>query len=126
MEPNKLIEAWRNTIVGAHKSWVVFENGTCVIVVKPAPDLERQATTLLRKWGPVHVGSPAGDFSTVTLDNGVGWVVTCHHNDILTLVLLNEIDEGASDLEIGLFGRSKRAKDASDLRVVHVDDNRCS
>ena len=34
------------------------------------------AMVLMKDWGPVHVGSPAGDFSTVTLTDHPGWAVT--------------------------------------------------
>jgi cell wall assembly regulator SMI1 len=83
MESDRLIEAWRASINDPDKSWVLFENGTCVILMESEADLAVQATNLLREFGPVHAGSPAGDFSTITLENGRGWVVTCHHNDIL-------------------------------------------
>ncbi|MDR1076704.1 MAG: hypothetical protein LBL59_10605 [Xanthomonadaceae bacterium] len=46
-----LIRAWRETLTGPDKSWVLFENGICVILMAPA-------TALLKEWGPVHVGSP--------------------------------------------------------------------
>jgi hypothetical protein len=126
LEPQKLIEAWRATIRGPDKSWVVFENGTCVVLVEPESDLEAQAVSLLREWGPVHPGSPAGDFRTITLENGLGWVVTCHHNDILTFVSPDELGHDVNDLTIGLLGRSKRGQDAEGLRVVHVEDNRAA
>lgn len=48
-----LVAAWRAIIVGAGKSWVLFEYGTCVILMEPAEDLAEQATALLREWGPV-------------------------------------------------------------------------
>jgi hypothetical protein len=121
------VEAWRKTLVGA-KVWVLFENGTCVVLVKPEEDPQAQATALLEEWGPVHVGSPSADFSVVTLKNGLGWVVTCHHNDILTLVFKDEIDLGddgdANTVAIGMAGRGKRRADAEALNVVHVEDMR--
>lgn len=124
MEGADLIEAWRATINGPGKSWVLFENGTCVILMEPEADLAAQATALLREYGPVHAGSSFGDFSTITLENGRGWVVTSHHNDILTLVGPDEAGSDAEDLMVGLLGRSKRGQDAEDLRVLHVEDKR--
>ena len=51
--------------------------------------------------------------------------MTCHHNDILTYVAPDEVDaDRASDLIVGLLGRSKRGQDAEELRVVHVEDRR--
>jgi hypothetical protein len=124
LEGAELIEAWRATIVGPTKSWVLFEHGTCVILTEPEDDLELQATDLLRDFGPVHAGSSAGDFGVITLTNGLGWAVTSHHNDILTFVGPDEVEAGSPDVTIGLFGRSKRGQDAAELRVLHVEDRR--
>ena len=63
------------------------------------------------------IGSPAGDFSVITLDKHPGWVVTSHHPDILNYVRPDEVDEGSSDVAIGLLGRSKRDRDAKELSV---------
>lgn len=87
MDREALIGAWRDCIRGADKSWVLFAQGTCVILTQPEPDLAAQARALLAEWGAVQVGTPAGDFGVITLDNGRGWVVTGHHPDILTFVL---------------------------------------
>jgi len=122
MEGVDLIKAWRDTINGPNKSWVLFENGTCVILMEPEADLVAQARALLREFGPVHAGSSFGDFGTITLDNGRGWVVTSHHNDILTFVGQDEVSPDAEDLAVGLLGRSKRGHDAEQLRVLHVED----
>ena len=80
----------------------------------------------MKEWGPVHAGSPAGDFATINLENGSGWVVTCHHDDILTYVDSDDVDEGASELVVGLLGRSKRDQDAETLRVIHIEDKRAA
>src|SRR4030095_11390199 len=121
----QLIQTWRQILIGDKKSWVLFKHGTCVILMQPEQDIRRQAVALMREWGPVHAGSPAGDFSTITLQDYPGWVVTCHHNDILTYVGPGELTEdGSDDIAIGLFGRSKRDRDASELEVIHVEDRR--
>jgi hypothetical protein len=58
-----------------------------------------------------------------------GWVVTSHHNDILTFVGPSEVDPSeidpdAEEVAVGLHGRSKRGRDAEQLRVLYVEDNR--
>jgi hypothetical protein len=68
-----LVEAWRQIIRGPTKSWVLFENGTCVI---------------------------------------------------LTFVGVDDIGPGAETVAIGLLGRARRAKDAEDLRLLHIEDRR--
>lgn len=51
MDRNALIGAWRDCIRGADKSWVLFAQGTCVILTQPEPDLAAQA----REIGRAHV-----------------------------------------------------------------------
>jgi hypothetical protein len=120
---NTLVEIWRQIILGSGKSWVAFAHGTCVILMEPKEDLATQAVDLLREWGPVHVGTPAGDFNTITLPHQRGWVVTCHHSDILTYVGPDEVEGEPNALIVGLIGRSKRDQDAQQLQVIHVEDH---
>lgn len=125
MSEQDLVGTWRRTIRGESKSWVVFAHGTCVVLPDPGPDVDlaAQAIDILREYGPVHAGSPAGDFGTITLDPGPGWVVYGHHNDVLTYVGPDEISD-TSDLAVGLYGRGKRDQDGRELEVVHVEDKR--
>jgi len=120
-ENDDLIRTWRSIIVGEGKSWVLFENGTCVIFTNATDDVEKQAKDLLAEWGPVQAGTPAGDFNVVALAEHPGWVVTCHHPDILTYVDPEEVGPQAADIMVGLIGRSKRDQDAHELKVVHVE-----
>ena len=121
-EPPELIDTWRRIIVGGGKSWVLFEHGTCVILTGPAPDPAAQAIDLLREWGPVVVGTPAGDFNVVKLQDDPGWVVTSHHPDILTYVGQNDVHgQVPDDMIIGLIGRSRRGQDAEELKVIHTE-----
>jgi hypothetical protein len=129
VESSELVRAWRAALNNPDKSWVLFEHGTCVVLMKPEADLAEQATFLLREFGPVHGGSSFGDFGTIKLEDGRGWVVTSHHNDILTFVgpsevVLREIDPDDEAVAVGLLGRSKRGRDAEQLRVLYVEDNR--
>lgn len=113
---------WEQIVIGDNKSFVCFSNGTCVILMSPSGDLSHQATELLKEWGPVHAGSPAGDFTVINLQDHPGWVVLSQHNDVLTYVAPSELDQSTNDIAIGLLGRSKRDQDAKDLRIVHVHD----
>lgn len=120
-----LIDVWQRLLTDPHKSWVLFEHGTCVVLTVPDGDLAEQATEILRKFGPVHAGSPAGDFGVINVKDADWWVVTGHHQDVLTYVAPDEpSDQG--DLSVGLYGRSKRRQDGAELRVVHVEDRRGS
>ncbi|MFE2586900.1 hypothetical protein [Streptomyces sp. NPDC059378] len=118
-----LKDIWQRLLTDPGKSWVLFEHGTCVVLTAPEGDLADQATGILREFGPVHVGSPAGDFGVIDLKDAEGWVVTGQHNDVLTYVGPDEPHE-RSDIAIGVFGRSKRHRDGTELHVVHVEDKR--
>lgn len=70
----ELVDTWRRIIVGQHKSWVLFAHDTVVVFVGPTEDLAGEAVGILREYGPVHPGSPAGDFSTINLTAApAGW-----------------------------------------------------
>ncbi len=124
---DKLIKTWRAIIIGDQKSWVLFENGTCVILMEPQKDLEKQATELIKKCGPVHVGTESADFAVIKLDKDPypGWVVTGHHSDILNYVSPDEFkDDNPSDVAIGLLGRFYREEDGKSQKIVHIEDKR--
>jgi hypothetical protein len=121
---DSLIETWRQIILGDEKSWVLFENGTCVILMAPEADLRQQATELLKEWGVVQSGTPAGDFSVIALSEHPGWVVTGSHPDILNYVSPEEVEPDAAEFMIGLLGRAMRDQDAEELNIIHVEDKR--
>jgi hypothetical protein len=124
--PEAAIAAWKALLDPTPKSYAVFAHGTVVIFAEPvgdANDVTTVAVELLREFGPVHAGTAAGDFSTITLKDHEGWAVTSHHPDVLTWVGPHEAtpepeDEGL--LGVGLLGRSKRDQDGTELEVVHV------
>ncbi|MFI8432769.1 hypothetical protein ACIGJO_03335 [Streptomyces sp. NPDC079020] len=118
-----LIDVWQRILVDPRKSWVLFEQGTCVVLTAPSGDLAEQATEILKEFGQAHAGSPAGDFGVIDLADAEGWVVTGHHADVLTYVGPDE-HQDHSEIAVGLFGRSKRHTDGTELHVVHVEDRR--
>jgi hypothetical protein len=124
MHPKALIDVWRDLVNGPDKSWVLFANGTCVIVAEPLGDLAVQAAQTLREHGRAHTGSPVGDYRIITLGPGMGWVVYGHHSGVLTYVGPYEVGYRPDDLKVALYGRSKRQQDGLHLRVIHVEDRR--
>ena len=115
-------EVWTKILGHSGESWVLFSNGTCVIVREPGGDIAAQARALLGKWGPVAAGTPYGDFTVQPLKSLPGWLIGCHHPDILTHVAPDEVEVGTPVPQIGLFGREKRRQDVLDPKVVHVQD----
>lgn len=110
-------------VVKPGRGWVLFRNGTIVVSKEPMPNeaLADHARALLEEHGPVHAGTPAGDFQVVDLPDGIGWAIGSHIPEILTLVLTLEIERPVPPIRIGLLGRSKRAADAEERLVVHVE-----
>ncbi|MFJ8301717.1 hypothetical protein ACIQ9R_38260 [Streptomyces sp. NPDC094447] len=117
------VDAWRHLLTDPRKSWVLFEHGTCVVLTAPDGDLAAQATKILKDFGPVHTGSSAGDFGVIDVKDADGWVVTGHHQDVLTYVAPDE-PSGEDNFTVGMRGRSKRHQDGTELHVVHVEDRR--
>ncbi|MGW1728432.1 hypothetical protein ACWCQK_36795 [Streptomyces sp. NPDC002306] len=118
-----LIDVWQRLLADPYKSWVLFEHGTCVVLPAPDGELAEQATEILKEFGPAHAGSSAGDFGVIELKDVEGWVVTGHHNDVLTYVGPDEPHD-RSKIAVGLLGRSKRHRDGTELHIVHVEDKR--
>jgi hypothetical protein len=126
-EAEDLVATWRMLITDEARSWVLFENGTCVALpdAEPGEDLAALAAALMREWGPVQVGTPSADFNVLPLSGHPGWVVTCHHPDILVYLSPDDmVTEDTPEMMIGLIGRSRRDLDSQELKVVHVQDGR--
>lgn len=77
------VDVWKKILEHSGASWVLFSNGTCVLVGKPG-DLAAEARAILLEWGPVAAGSSYGDFTVQRLKSFPGWLIGCHHPDILS------------------------------------------
>ena len=119
------IARWRRIGATSGKSWVLFSHDTCVLFDEATGDLAERARALMREWGPVQVATPSADFSVTALREPEGWLVHCHHPDIITYVGPEEgLGGAASEIVVGLLGRAKRDADAKEQAVVHVEDRR--
>ncbi|WP_369173118.1 hypothetical protein AB5J49_36510 [Streptomyces sp. R28] len=125
VDTEEFVEIWRRILAPSGISWVLFENGTCVLLKEPEGELAGQAVEILGDFGPVRAGGPAGDFNVLQLKDGTGWLVTGHHPDVVTYVALDEPAD-PSHLAVGIHGRIKRRQDGTALCVVHVEDRRPS
>jgi hypothetical protein len=122
-ETDSLVERWRAITRDAGRSWALFANGTCVLFEQGEGEPAARATALLKEWGPVQVATPSADFAVVDLPDALGWLVTCHHPDILTYVGPEELaGRGPDHLLIGLLGRSKRDRDAHELEIIGLQE----
>ena len=106
------------------RPWVLFRHGTLVGPIPEGEEPAAHAIKLMREWGPVRPGSPAGDIKVLRSKNGEwdGWIIFSHHPLIVTLVTPAEPPIAAQqDVAVGLFGRGKRDLDSRELDVVHVE-----
>jgi len=119
----ELIKHVKLAINPAFVDWILFENGTYIIIEEASDEkeIERLGLERMIEFGPVHAGGPAGDFATTTLDDTDGWVVSGHGYGMYTYVHPSELEEAnPQDLTIGLYGRSKRNLDGLNPKVIGI------
>jgi hypothetical protein len=125
-DSSKLLAQVKLAINPKFPHWVLFSNGTYIIIEDSAiTDEASYCTEIMKEYGPVHAGSPAGDFSVTHLNKTDGWVVSGHYYGMYTYVNPEELEarniKNPTDIEIGVFGRHKRELDGKDCKIIHVN-----
>src|SRR5271166_324662 len=123
-QPASFVEAVRKITTTTLRPWVLFRHGTFVGPLPQTEDAAVGACDILRAAGPIRIGSPGGDFKVYPMhrDGWPGWLVTFDHPKLATIVMPEELDESSpSPVRVGIFARGKRALDAKELVVVHVE-----
>jgi hypothetical protein len=118
-----LIEQVKLAINPFFEDWVLFENGTYIIFdnADTIVNVEEEAIKLMKQFGPVHAGGPAGDIGVTSLTETDGWVVSGHGYGMYTYVHPNELENKTpSDVDVGLYGRSKRDLDGTEAKIIYV------
>ncbi len=127
METKSLLENVRLAINPIFKDWVLFENGTYIVFddITQIENIENEAIRLMKEFGPVHAGGPAGDFNVISLEKNIGWVVSGHGYGMYTYVHPSELETNSpDDITIGLYGRSKRNDDGENPKIIHVNSSK--
>ena len=124
LKESEIINHIRQAIKPDFKSWVVFANGTYIINSDSSnKNFKEKALEIMREYGPVHGGSPAGDMTITKLTLTEGWVVGGHYYGMYTYVHPSELEKkDVADIDVGFFGRKKRDKDGRELRIIHVNE----
>ncbi|MEK7543381.1 MAG: hypothetical protein AAB557_00770 [Patescibacteria group bacterium] len=117
-----IISIFQKVVTDPTMSWVLFKNGTCVMLLTPEEDIKNQAIAILKDHGSVVAGTPSGDFEVTKIPDINGWIVTGDYPGIMTYVSSEEAGKKDSDFEVGIFGRTKKEQDATSLEVVHIED----
>jgi hypothetical protein len=119
-----LIENVKLAINPKFQDWVLFQNGTYIVFdnTDSIKNLKSEAIKIMSEYGPVHIGSPAGDFGVTTLKKAQGWSISGHYYGMYTYVHPSEINTLAlNESEIGLFGRSKRDLDGQNPIIIYFN-----
>lgn len=123
MQEYNLLDHVRLAINPKFQDWVLFENGTYVIFDKAdtIQNIAQEAMKMMKEYGPVYGGGPAGDFSVTYLNQTEGWVVSGHGYGMYTYVHPSELENPSPrEVDIGLYGRSKRDLDGQNPKIVHI------
>lgn len=125
-----MIDFWRSQVREKTWSWVLFSNGTCVVIKDADKNIRNNAKEILKNFGPVIPGTDLADFSVEEVDLEPGWLVTYSHPDIANFVSINEFAENSEECDeisektfVGLVGRKKRVEDAKTLKIIHIEKN---
>ncbi|MGE6396089.1 hypothetical protein [Chryseobacterium scophthalmum] len=127
MNEKELIENVKLAINPKFQDWVLFKNGTYIIFddITKVKNINDEAMVMMKEFGPVFAGGPAGDFNTIHLTKTEGWIVSGHGYGMYTYVSPSEIqNESANDMEIGLLGRSKRDLDGKKPEIIYVNKSK--
>jgi len=116
-----VVDTLRVVIAAPGKTMVLFRHGTVVVLSEASDDPIATASAIMRR-ARVMPGGSAGDFGTLQLQDGRGWMVTCDWENVFTFLSPDELENaGKSPLIIGFIGRSKRHLDATEAHAVHVE-----
>lgn len=123
VDPKTLIEHVRLDINPKFTHWVLFSNGTYIIIEDlTIKDEAAFAKKIMKEYGPVHIGSPAGDFGVTHLNRTEGWALSGHYSAMYTYVDPEELKQAGvktpSDIDIGVLGRNKRDKDGKECKFI--------
>lgn len=121
-----LLDSVKLAINPKYQDWVLFQNGTYIVFdsADTIPDLKIEAIKLMKEYGLVYAGSPAGDFGVIKLNKTTGGVVSGDCYGMYTYVNPTELSSGAqqpNDVQIGLLGRAKRDSDGKNPVIIHVN-----
>ena len=122
----ELIKYTQLAINPKYENWILFENGTSIIIedTSDSKEIKTQGLEKMKKFGPVRAGGSAGDFNVITLKETEGWLVSGHGYGMYTYVHPKELPEdNPDDYVIGLYGRSKRNLDGLHFKILCISSN---
>lgn len=118
----KYVSLFRSGFLEPH-AWVMFANGTSVVIVEPSNAIEEQARKILADTYPSNAHLDYEDVGIRNLANNTGWLITSKNPDICNLILIEdiEVDSSTDTLSIAVYAKRLRRQDWLDRRVIHVE-----
>ncbi|MHA1221365.1 MAG: hypothetical protein ACTSQB_06495, partial [Candidatus Heimdallarchaeota archaeon] len=127
---NKIIDTWKSILVQEENPWVLFEHGTCIIIIEEFKDIKKKAKEIMKEWGVVVPGTNLGDFSVEEWKEFNGWMVHYAFDRMASFVFQEELPEldqentEFSSITIGMLGREKRSNDARTLSLIYIEEKK--
>jgi hypothetical protein len=117
-----IVQTWQRLLQFDRRPWVVFENGTCVVLEEPAEDVEARARAILANWQPSGTETAPSEMHVVAPYEMPGCVVRAHDPHVLAYIGFTECGgPDTSTHQIGMLGRAKIEQDARALKIIHVE-----
>lgn len=123
LSSEELLSKVQQSIIPVYKNWVLFKNGTYVILddISGIPDVAQEALRLLEAYRPKSaVETTNWDYSISHLDRVEGWSVYGRGYGIYTYVNPNEMIDAASPPNIIVFSKNKRTLDENNPQIIYI------
>lgn len=121
---SQLLVNIKNSIKRQYTSWVVFANGTYVVITADSstPDLRTRAIEILKDFGNTEGKKLSQSDLVISLKDIDGWIVDSPFQGLYTYVSRLELKNNSilypKDSDITLLAISKRKKDFTDRNVI--------
>lgn len=122
----KLIKNWKLLLASEESSsWVLFNNGTCIILRNFSGALEVEAKRLLESADKNIGHGGFRDLNVSPIPEPSGWIVTGEQPNVRVFVDPSDFNEPLdSDLQVGLVGRINATFDAKELLAIFIHESR--
>ncbi|MFK7797861.1 MAG: hypothetical protein AB8E82_10440 [Aureispira sp.] len=123
LSPEQLLEKVQQSIIPVYKNWVLFKNGTYIILddISNIPDVGQEAIRLLAAYRPKSVmEKPSWDYSISHLERVEGWSVYGNGYGIYTYVHPSEMVDAPAPPTIIVFSKNKRMLDEANPEILYI------
>ena len=116
----------KKTIKEQYTSWVIFSNGTFVVITADSstPNLRNRAIQILKDTGTAEGKKLDSSNFVLEIKNINGWIVDSPYQGLYTYVSATELSNNGikipTDHDIVLFAMTKRQKDIIKCKIVEA------